>query len=73
MKHIYTVTGMTCNGCKASVEKALSKLSDVNKASVNLKSSEVILEMNSHISLQTLQETLSSKYTISEKKGSYSS
>ncbi|WP_299553309.1 MauE/DoxX family redox-associated membrane protein [Seonamhaeicola sp.] len=68
MKHIYTVTGMTCNGCKASVEEALSKLPDIKKASVNLESSEAVLEINNAISLERLQEALSDKYTISEKK-----
>ena len=68
MKHIYTVTGMTCNGCKASVEEALNKLPDIKKASVNLESSEAVLEINNAISLERLQEALSDKYTISEKK-----
>ena len=29
MKHTYTVTGMTCSGCKASVEKALQSIDAV--------------------------------------------
>lgn len=68
MIHTYTVTGMTCNGCKASVEQALNQISDVVNASVNLESSEVTIEMHEHISTKTLQNALSNKYKISEKK-----
>jgi cation transport ATPase len=67
MKHIYTVTGMTCNGCKASVEDKLNTLPEVKNALVNLEKSEAIIEMSSHISTKKLQSVLSSKYSISEK------
>ena len=67
MKHTYTITGMTCNGCKASVEKTLNTIPEVTIASVNLEKSEVIIEMSSHISTEKLQNALSYKYSISEK------
>ena len=67
MKHTYTITGMTCNGCKASVEKTLNTIPEVTIASVNLEKSEVIIEMSSHISTEKLQNALSDKYSISEK------
>lgn len=34
MTHTYNVTGMTCNGCRASVEKTLSALPNVTKVDV---------------------------------------
>ncbi|WP_034043486.1 heavy metal translocating P-type ATPase [Wocania ichthyoenteri] len=68
MIHTYSVTGMTCNGCKASVEDKLNALKHVVKASVNIEKSEATIEMSQHISTASLQETLSNKYTISEKK-----
>lgn len=68
MKHTYTVTGMTCNGCKASVEKALKAIDNVESVSVNLENAEATLTMSSHISIKTLQNTLSDKYQISEKE-----
>lgn len=49
---------MSCTGCKASVEKALSNLDAVSNVSVDLKKSEVTIEMTSHIPLEKLQETL---------------
>lgn len=68
MNQIYTVTGMTCGSCKASVEEALTNLSDVEEAVVDLTTSQVVLELSGKISLEKLQEALSDKYTISEKK-----
>lgn len=68
MKHTYTVTGMTCNGCKASVEKALQSIDAVEHVEVNLETSEVVVTMSEHISTSQLQNALPNKYTISEKK-----
>ena len=67
MKHTYTVTGMTCNGCKASVEKAIRGISEVEKVSIDLEKSEAVVEMSSHISTGKLQNALPNKYKISEK------
>ncbi|GAA4893359.1 hypothetical protein GCM10023311_17340 [Flaviramulus aquimarinus] len=67
MIHTYTVTGMTCNGCKTSVEDQLNMLPEVIKASINLEASEVAVEMTKHISIETLQSALSDKYSISIK------
>ncbi|MEP3838568.1 MAG: MauE/DoxX family redox-associated membrane protein [Algibacter sp.] len=70
MKHTYTVTGMTCNGCRASVENKLNALYGVTKASVDLEKAEAIIEMNQHISLKEMQNALPEKYAISEKNES---
>ena len=67
MKHTYTVTGMTCSGCKASVEKALQSIDAVEHVEVNLETSSVDVTMSEHISTEKLQNALASKYTISEK------
>ena len=67
MTHTYTVTGMTCNGCKASVEKALQAIDHVINVSVDLENAEATLTMSKHISTQQLQDALSSKYTIQAK------
>lgn len=68
MKHTYTVTGMTCNGCRTSVEDKLNGLPGVIKACVNLEKSEAEIEMSNHISIDKLQSALSDKYSISERK-----
>jgi Cu+-exporting ATPase len=70
MTHTYTVTGMSCTGCKASVEKALSDLNEVSNVTVDLSKSEATIEMTSHISVEKLQETLVKAglhYSISER------
>ncbi|PCJ64346.1 MAG: copper-translocating P-type ATPase [Bacteroidetes bacterium] len=67
MKHTYHIHGMTCNGCSSHVEETLSKVEGVSKVSVNLENAEAILEMESHISLEALQEALkkeSERYSI---------
>ena len=58
MKHTYHIHGMSCNGCRSHVEEILSKVKGVTKASVNLEKAEAILEMESHIPIETFQEAL---------------
>lgn len=58
MKHIYRVNGMSCIGCKTSVEQALSVLSEVQEITVDLQKSEAIIEMTSHIPVTNLQDAL---------------
>ena len=40
-KIVFPVTGMTCNGCVASVERALAKQSGVQAAKASLERAEV--------------------------------
>ncbi|MDG5492773.1 heavy-metal-associated domain-containing protein [Psychroserpens sp. SPM9] len=68
MTHTYTITGMTCNGCKSSVEQALSKVDNIETVAVDLEQSEAKLTMSEHVSEAVLQQALPEKYTISEKK-----
>ncbi|MFD1063237.1 heavy-metal-associated domain-containing protein [Winogradskyella litorisediminis] len=66
MKHTYKVTGMTCNGCKASVKEKLSALQNITSVNVNLEKEEATVEMTSHVSLSELQLALPEKYQISQ-------
>lgn len=67
MTHTYNVSGMTCNGCRASVEEALSAVSNVEDVSVDLESQTATITMESHIEVDVFQNALSDKYTISEQ------
>lgn len=67
MKHTYQIKGMTCNGCKASVEKYLKKVDKVLIVSVSLEKSEVEITMDSAITTKMLQQALPEKYTILKK------
>ena len=46
MRHTYIVKGMTCGGCKASVEKYVGELKEVNSVVVILEKDEVVINMN---------------------------
>ena len=67
MKHIYTIVGMTCGGCQASVEKNLIEIEDVTNVFVDLKVGEAIITMNAHIATAVLQKALPEKFKISKK------
>ena len=66
--HTYGVSGMTCNGCRSHVEKTLSNIAGVSKASVDLGSNKAIITMDSQIPVEKFQEALKNeggKYSIS--------
>ena len=64
MKHDYRIIGMTCNGCRSSVEKALNSIQGITDATVKLPNHAEI-EMDSHIATETMQTALT-------KAGNYS-
>lgn len=49
---------MTCNGCKTTVEKALSSVDGVQEVLVNLEKGEAVIEMQDHIPLRKFQQAL---------------
>jgi len=67
MTHTYTITGMTCNGCRASVEEALTKVEGVSSVQVDLNASKATIEMEEHIDTNIFRKALSAKYEITEK------
>lgn len=67
MKHTYKIEGMTCNNCKASVEKYLNELKNVTNVAVDLEKGEAVLTMDHHIETELLKNALPEKYTLSEK------
>lgn len=68
MTHVYAVSGMTCNGCRAAVESRLSAVPGVEKVLVDLEKGEAEIVMRYHIPTDVLQAALPGKYTISEKQ-----
>jgi Cu+-exporting ATPase len=68
MRHTYSVSGMHCDGCRRKVEEALKNVAGVISVSVDLQKEEAVIEMESHIPTETLQEALmksGSSYSIS--------
>ena len=68
MTHTYKIKGMTCEGCKASVEKYLGNVKNVTNVDVDLKKAEAQVSMSRHIVTKILQKALTEKYTLSEKE-----
>lgn len=69
MKHQYIVEGMSCNGCRTHVEKALKEVENVSSVSVELKSGVATIEMNDHVPTEKLNEALKpyeGRYSIKE-------
>jgi Cu2+-exporting ATPase len=58
MSHTYKVTGMSCDGCRSHVEKALNEVEGVSKASVDLEKAEAVIEMDKHIEIEKFQKAL---------------
>jgi cation transport ATPase len=67
MTHTYTVTGMTCNNCIASIEKHLKSIDKVDKISIDLDTAEVHITMSAFISTEVFKAALPHKYSLSEK------
>jgi len=66
MTHKYKISGMTCNGCRSTVEKALQGVEGVSNVEVNLQNEQAFIEMKQHVPVAKLQQALE------ETKGSYS-
>ncbi len=58
MKHTYTITGMTCNGCRSHVEKTLQQVDGVKDVSVDLEKGEAVIEMERHIPWDVFETAL---------------
>lgn len=67
MKHTYSLSGMTCTGCVASVKSKLLMHPDVLSAEVTLDPQQAVIEMSRHIATADLQNAIGNpKYTIAE-------
>ncbi|WP_286897739.1 MULTISPECIES: heavy metal translocating P-type ATPase [Sphingobacterium] len=58
MQHRYTLSGMSCDGCKTTIEHALNELPGVH-AEVTLNPPSMTITSQKHIPLQQLQEIIS--------------
>ena len=69
MEKQYSISGMSCNGCKANVEEALGNLNEVKGVTANLKTNDVIVQSPAPIAVDKLQEALLKSglhYTIAD-------
>ncbi|MHB8206000.1 heavy-metal-associated domain-containing protein [Mucilaginibacter sp.] len=68
MTHTYQITGMTCGGCLAKVQKLLTAIPDIQKADISLAEGTADITMLKHIPTTDLQKALADypKYQLSE-------
>jgi Copper chaperone len=58
MQHRYTLSGMSCDGCRTTIEQTLNELPGV-RAEVTLNPPSMTIRSGEHIPLQQLQEIIS--------------
>lgn len=56
IKQSYKVLGMSCDGCKKSVESTLMGLNEVTAIVVDLESAKATLTMTAHLPLGQLEQ-----------------
>jgi len=68
MKHTYSIVGMTCSGCEATVKNSLSAVAGVSNVNTDLSKNEITVEMREHVPTSTLQQALKNypKYQLEE-------
>lgn len=71
MEQLYKVSGMTCQGCAATVTKAVSEIDGVVAAKVDLPTGELMVQAAKPLPLQNLQAALPQKYQVSLGKAGH--
>lgn len=69
MKHTYTISGMTCDGCSAKVSFLLKKIPGVTDVAIDLDKGTAAVTMENHVPVAKLQEALTDypKYQLTEQ------
>lgn len=73
MKQTYTIKGMTCGGCKSSVEKHIGSIEFVTNVEVSLEMEEVTVTLEHPVSFGILKKALPEKFNLFEKSHKSSS
>ena len=69
MKSILQISGMTCEGCKSSVENKLSSLDGVDNVQVDLARGQAVIYSKNPVSFSLIKETLPPKYSLINEEG----
>ena len=70
MKSIFKISGMTCNGCKLSVEDRLNSLDGIDKVHVDLTKGEAIVHSKEPINFSLITDSLPPKYKVTRTENS---
>lgn len=70
MEKIFTVSGMTCEGCASKVRGTLEAIPNITRAKVDLAAKEVTIEMQPPVELEAMKEALkkAGNYDIEKKE-----
>ncbi len=68
MKTTFKISGMTCNGCRSTVENKLSSLDGINNVQVDLTNGEATVYSKNPISFSLISNSLPSKYKVISKR-----
>jgi len=69
MKSILQISGMTCEGCKSSVEDKLGSLDGVDNVQVDLARGQAVIYSKNPVSFSLIKETLPPKYSLINEEG----
>ena len=64
MRSILQISGMTCEGCKSSVENKLSSLDGIDNVQVDLAREQAVIYSKNPISFSSIKEILPPKYSL---------
>ena len=64
MKSILKISGMTCEGCRSSVENKLGLLDEVDNVKVDLARGEAVIYSKNPVSFSLIKQTLPPKYSL---------
>ena len=64
MKSTLKISGMTCEGCKSSVEDKLGSLDGVDNVQVDLARGQAVIYSKNPVSFSLIKETLPPKYSL---------
>ena len=68
MKTTFKISGMTCNGCRSTVENKLSSLDGINNVQVDLTNGEVTVYSKNPISFSLISNSLPYKYKVISRR-----
>jgi len=68
MRSIFKISGMTCDGCKSSVENKLNSLDGVDDVLVDLSKGEAIIYSRDPIRFSLISDSLTPKYKVTRTK-----
>ncbi|PQB03585.1 heavy-metal-associated domain-containing protein [Aureitalea marina] len=64
MKHTYSISGMTCEGCRDSVTKKIQSVEGVSSVEVSLEDHQATIQSTEFIPLEKFQSVLKPAYVI---------